>query len=167
MSKILQTVAQWFSRHQRAVLLGVGLVTCAAAITGYFLLRQNTPQVSTNLISNAVVPAQTSGHGRTSGSAEVAVPASFPSSVPLPIGTVTGVSSSPGHWSVGVILPGDYATVMNDLRRLYTAAGFHDLNAADKIPFALQSAQYNVQLAGFNRDHSNTSTDVTIVVTSR
>lgn len=163
----LQVVSKYFSRHKKPALFGVGVVACISVLTGFALLHQNNPRPATVTAGTGVMTPVKSTRGHSDNPAVVSVSSDFPVSVPLPSGAITGTSTSPGHWSVGYTLPGDYATVMNELRRLYTAAGFNDLNASDKIPFGLDNTQYRIQLAGFSHDHSNASTDVTIVVTSK
>ncbi|MEP7204820.1 MAG: hypothetical protein ABI716_01345 [Candidatus Saccharibacteria bacterium] len=136
-------------------------------VAGAWLFRQQTPAVVPATAGRSVATPTTSNSDRSNSPVSASLPADFPLSVPLPNGNITGVSTSQGRWSIGYTLPGDYFTVMNDLRRLYTADGFQDLNASDKIPFGLENSHYRLQLAGFSHDHSNSTTDVTIVVMSR
>jgi hypothetical protein len=117
------------------------------------------------LTSLAVFPAApqaaSASHG---GNPPAQLPADFPSSVPLPKGTLQAATGSSPSWSVLKVVRGGYTSVMQGVTRLYTS---HAFAASKTVPFQFANATYTVRVVGANRDHSNTKTNVTVWVVKR
>ena len=142
-----------------AGLLSTSFVALAIAMSSIIMPGSTSP-----VPVAAKATSSTSGGG---GITKPALPADWPASVPTPAGKIFGSSSTIGLWSVGITVQGDYATTMNDLRPLYTNAGFTDLNPSDQVPFEFQNDAYTIQVVGSNHDHSASATDVTVHLIKR
>jgi len=91
-------------------------------------------------------------------------PADFPVDFPLPPGTITGSTGSSPSWSIGLNISGGYAMVMTSIRPFYIDKGFKDMDPNAVIPTRFESNTYVASLVGRSHDHSNTSTDIVVLV---
>lgn len=107
------------------------------------------------------------GHGGRGGSANGtpaaanALPADWPSDVPVPAGDILGSTGSAGRWTVLIVAAGSAAEVRQSTMAFYTSAGFTAVS--DSV---LNKGQRQVTLVVENRDHSGTVTNLMIGVTT-
>ena len=101
-------------------------------------------------------PPRTGGHGHAAAVAS-ATPAGWPVDVPLPPGTLLGSTGTAAQWSVLLLEPGAAPDVQRSTIAFYVAAGF----VADPAQ-VLRRAPYAITVGAENRDHSATSTNLTI-----
>ena len=107
------------------------------------------------------------GRGRSDGGAgaaptAAALPADFPSDVPLPPGELKATSGSAGQWSALLRVPGSAADALRSAMQFYVAAGF-----TQDSPSTAHRGRYTTTLVTENRDHSPTSTNLVIGVATR
>lgn len=116
--------------------------------------------------SSTAVPAdqsrQSSGsetRGGGGGGGGVTLPASFPAKVPLPAGKLMSVGTGPGRWSVLLRVAGSDKVVQHRAIRFYVKHGF-----VKDSPSRVHGKGYRVDMVAENRDHSATSSNLTLVV---
>lgn len=115
--------------------------------------------------SSTAVPAdqsrQSSGSETRSGGGGggVSLPASFPAKVPLPAGRLMSVGTGPGRWSVLLRVAGSDKVVQHAAIRFYVNHGF-----VKDSRFRVHGKGYRVDMVAVNRDHSATSSNLTVVV---
>jgi len=109
-------------------------------------------------------PSVTTAKGDSGGGNKPVTPADFPVDFPLPSRTITGSTGSSRSWSIRLNINEGYTMVMASFRPFYIERGFKDLDPNAVIPTRFESNIYGVSLVGRSHDHSNTSTDVVVVV---
>jgi hypothetical protein len=93
------------------------------------------------------------------GGGGVTLPASFPAKVPLPAGKLMSVGTGPGRWSVLLRVAGSHKVVQHRAIRFYVRHGFHKDSAT-----RVHGKGYRIDMVAVNRDHSATSSNLTVVV---
>lgn len=146
---------------------GVAYVTSRQALPTLSQARAAQPSSAAVPVAAVVPGAATTSRGSRGNAAKPAVPADFPSQVPLPAGSVYGASGASPSWSVVKLVGGSYKDAMAGLRPLFRAAGFIDLSPRDQVPSGFQSPAYLVHVVGTSHDHSDASTEVTVQVVKR
>ncbi len=118
--------------------------------------------------SSTAVPADQSRQSSESdtrgggGGGGVTLPASFPAKVPLPAGRLIGVGTGPGRWSVLLRVAGSHKVAQRAAIRFYVKHGF-----VKDSPGRVHGKGYRVDMVAVNRDHSATSSNLTLVVYKR
>ncbi len=96
---------------------------------------------------------------RSGGGGGVSLPASFPAAVPLPKGRLMGVGTGPGRWSVLLRVAGSAKAAQHSAIRFYVKHGFKKDSSS-----RVHGKGYRIDMAAENRDHSATSSNLTLVV---
>ena len=161
-----------YPRSALAVLLAAAMLTAACGSTQQQVTAAASPSVTT--ISTAGAQAlppsaavRDGGHGGRGGSANGtpaaanALPADWPSDVPVPAGDILGSTGSAGRWTVLIVAAGSAAEVRQSTMAFYTSAGFTAVS--DSV---LNKGQRQVTLVVENQDHSGTVTNLMIGVTT-
>lgn len=99
------------------------------------------------------------GGGGGGGGVRVTLPTSFPAVVPLPAGQLMGVGTGPGRWSVLLRVAGSDQVVQRAAILFYVNHGFIK-DSANRV----HGKGYRVDMIAVNRDHSATSSNLTLVV---
>jgi hypothetical protein len=102
------------------------------------------------------------GRGGDGAPAAAALPADFPSDVPLPPGELQATSGSAGQWSALLRVPGSASDALRSAMQFYVAAGF-----TQDSPSTAHRGRYTTTLVTENRDHSPTSTNLVVGVAAR
>ena len=127
------------------------------------------PTISTQAAPSVPPTAAASGRhggrdGSTNGSSAAlgALPADWPTDLPIPPGDVIGSTGSGGRWSVQLVAAGSAAQVHQSTVAFYIGVGF-----AAVTDSVLNRGNRQITLVVENRDHSATSTNLVIGVTTR
>jgi len=91
-----------------------------------------------------------------------ALPADWPTDLPIPAGDIIGSTGSAGRWSVQILAAGSAPQVHQSTVAFYAAAGF-----AAVTDSVLNRGNRQITLVVENRDHSATQTNLVIGVTTR
>ena len=94
-----------------------------------------------------------------SGGGGVTLPATFPAVVPIPAGKLIGASTGPGRWSLLLRMSGSAATVQRAAIAFYVNHGFTKDSTS-----SVHGKGYRIDMIAVNRDHSATSSNLTLVV---
>jgi len=129
-------------RNARPLLLLLILATIVLAAVG-----PAAPQPA--IARGGAAPSQTTG----------ALPADFPTSVPLPPGSRQDAKGSAGTWTVLILARGSAATVQKSTLAFYTSRGYK--GETDSI---VHNGSYRITFVAENRDHSNTETNLALGV---
>jgi hypothetical protein len=102
--------------------------------------------------------------GSTNGSSAAvrALPADWPTDLPIPAGDIVGSTGSGGRWTVQILAAGSAAQVQQSTVAFYTGVGF-----AAVTDSVLNRGNRQITLVVENRDHSATQTNLLIGVTTR
>jgi hypothetical protein len=136
-------------------------VTAAASPSAPTISTQATP----SLPPTAAVSGRHGGRaGSTNGPSAAlgALPADWPTDLPIPVGDIIGSTGSAGRWSVQILAAGSAAQVHRSTVAFYTGVGFAAVS--DSV---LNRGNRQITLVVENRDHSATSTNLVIGVTTR
>jgi len=152
----------YYKKSHKAILIVLlsSTIICAFMIIAIVIVdisRASSP-------APAAQPSVTTAKGGSGGGNKPITPADFPVDFPLPSGTITGSTGSSPSWSIGLNINGGYAMVMASFRPFYVERGFRDLDPNAVIPTRFESNTYGVSLVGRSHDHSNTSTDIVVLV---
>ena len=88
----------------------------------------------------------------------------WPAAVPVPVGTITGISGSRPSETVGLLVKGSAAQVGRSVVALYRSHGF---TQAANGTHVFTSRSYRVTVGERNHDHSATRTDVLVWLQTR
>lgn len=102
----------------------------------------------------------TSGGGGGGAASAPALPADFPTEVPVPPGTLQGSTGAAGRWGLLLLTRGPADQVLTTTMAFYRAAGF-----TTDGPATVHRGHYQVVLVAENRDHSNTETNLAAGIT--
>lgn len=129
----------------------------------------SVPIVSTQGAATVPPTAPVSGRhggraGSTNGSSAAlgALPADWPTDLPIPAGDIIGSTGSAGRWSVQIVAAGSAAQVHQSTVAFYIGVGF-----AAVTDSVLNRGNRQITLVVENRDHSATQTNLVIGVTTR
>ena len=129
----------------------------------------SAPIISTQATPSLPPTAAVSGrHGGRAGSANGssaalgALAADWPTDLPIPAGDIIGSTGSAGRWSVQIVVAGSAAQVHQSTVAFYIGVGF-----AAVTDSVLNRGNRQITLVVENRDHSATSTNLVIGVTTR
>lgn len=106
-------------------------------------------------------PVRQRGSDHGSRPAAAGVPADWPKDLPVPAGSITGSTGSAGRWTVLIVAAGSADQVRRSAVALYSAAGFTPVT--DSV---LNKGNRQITVVVENRDHSATSTNLIIGVTT-
>lgn len=106
-------------------------------------------------------PVRQRGSDHGSRPAAAGVPADWPKDLPVPAGSITGSTGSAGRWTVLIVAAGSADQVRRSAVALYSAAGFTPVT--DSV---LNKGTRQITVVVENRDHSATSTNLIIGVTT-
>lgn len=111
-------------------------------------------------------PASVTVQGSRGGNraAKQTLPTGWPTDVPIPSGQQFGAFGSSPKWGIGVTVNGSYRNVLASTNALYTTNGYRDISGPNVVPYHYDNGSYDIQTAVAAHDHSNTSTDVTVLV---
>ena len=161
-----------YPRAALAALLAAASLTAGCGAPHQTVTAAASPSVPTisTAGAQALVPTaavRDGGHSGRGGSANGtpaaanALPADWPSDVPVPAGDIMGSTGSAGRWTVLIVAAGSAAQVRQSTMAFYTSAGFTAVS--DSV---LNKGQRQVTLVVENRDHSGTVTNLMIGVTT-
>jgi len=139
--------------------------TVTAAATSASVPTISTPGNQAQPPTGAVGDGRHGGRaGSTNGSSAAlgALPADWPTDLPIPAGDIIGSTGSAGRWSVQILAAGSAAQVHQSTVAFYTAVGF-----AAVTDSVLNRGNRQITLVVENRDHSATQTNLVIGVTTR
>ncbi|MEO8105304.1 MAG: hypothetical protein ABI602_03115 [Candidatus Saccharibacteria bacterium] len=145
-------------KNQQRALIGI------TVLVGLFLLTSIITPAHVTMPTVSVAAQGTSGGSGGGGSTKPTLPTDWPFDVPTPSGKLTGSFGAYPSWGIGVTVNGSYSTVLVNTDALYIANGYRDISGPGVIPYHYDNGVYDVQTAVAAHDHSNTSTDVTILV---
>ena len=117
-----------------------------------------------SLPPTAAASGRHGGRGGSNGSSAAvgALPADWPTDLPIPAGDIIGSTGSAGRWSVQILAAGSAAQVHQSTVAFYTGVGF-----AAVTDSVLNRGNRQITLVVENRDHSATQTNLVIGVTTR
>jgi hypothetical protein len=162
-----------FPRSALAAFLAAGLLTagCGAphqtvtAIPSSPSAPITSTQTTPSLPPTAAVSGRHGGRGGSTNGSSAAVPAlpaDWPTDLPIPAGDIIGSTGSAGRWSVQILAVGSAAQVHQSTVAFYTGVGF-----AAVTDSVLNRGNRQITLVVENRDHSATQTNLVIGVTTR
>ena len=104
--------------------------------------------------------------GGGGGTPVVSLPADWPASVPVPVGTLTATSGAVNHWTVNETVKGVDTVVIARIVKLYQNRRFVQDTAFDN-PKVLKRGRFTVTVYWRNRDHGPEATEVLLVLDKR
>jgi hypothetical protein len=162
----------------RLALALVAMGTAGAVAAGVVMLATvGAPSAgaptSTKINATITLGTDSSGAGRqgavesaSHGGGGVSVPASWPSAVPLPVGTIAARSTRPRVWLLMINAHGTMSQVRATVIRLYKSHGFINKPQSTTL-IVLQNKKYRVTAMLANHDHRATSTDMRLELDAR
>lgn len=116
---------------------------------------------STSLRTGGASHGGRSDGGSGAGNAVPALPADWPTRIPLPPGLLQGSTGVSPRWSVMLLVGGGATEAVDSAVRFYMSRGFALSGTAQ-----LQGNGYHVVMVAASRDHSATETNLTISVST-
>lgn len=141
----------------RAIVIGIPTLIVAVVA-----LSAIAASVAPAAMPGTLAPVKSSAKGGTK-QATVTLPVNYPSSVPLPSGTLLAASTTGSSWTVSLLVPGAYPNVYAATDLLYQQAGFTKSTASEN-PQLFQNSAYSVTVHSRAYDHGPESTEVLVVV---
>jgi hypothetical protein len=114
------------------------------------------PQAAPRTLGSTVLVA----HSVSGKKVPVALPADWPATVPLPAGKLTATGGRSPHWSVLLVVAQGAVKTQSSAISFYVARGWIKDNS-----FTVHKGVYRINLTAANRDHSATTSNLTIALT--